>query len=108
MDHNDRPLRVKTCLSSFERYCEDNNRCQTQMSKLRQCLDTTMTRYSKRIPSRTPDKPKDNISASPYKPPSRKGLKYKHLMRSCFDPELMEITKIKLQPTEKYTTKMKT
>lgn len=45
----DRSQRIKTCLSSFERYCSENDRCTSQMSKLKQYYETTITRYKKKI-----------------------------------------------------------
>ena len=80
MDDCDRPLRIKTCLSSFERYCEENNRCQTQIKKLRQCLNTTMTRYSKIKSSHknkdesTPDNNRKNVSSKKWGNSKKKRL----------------------------------
>ena len=48
MEQVDRPLKIKTCLSSFEQYCRNNTRCSTQMHKMRQCFNTTITRYAKK------------------------------------------------------------
>lgn len=77
-----------------------------QMKKLRQCLNTTITRYTKRQGSR-PTQMHTSQNKNGYNSPKKlvHSKNKRHL--EAFNPQIIEVTKLKLYPSNGINQKMK-